>query len=70
MFDEEDGELLLLFAEATDVTIEPAEKTVSVSMTAVCTCPLLSVDKTVVGTEVVSGAVRVLLIVDVELLLD
>lgn len=53
--------------DEVDVTMEPAERTVSVVTTVVIRAPFAPVDVTVAWTEVVSGAVSVLLIVDVAL---
>lgn len=56
-----------LDGDEVDVTMEPAERTVSVVTTVVYREPFAPVDVTVAWTEVVSGAVSVLLKVDVAL---
>jgi len=58
-----------LDAEEVAVTTEPAERTDSVSMTVVMTAPFTPVEVTVACTEVVRGAVSVLLSVETALVL-
>lgn len=62
VWDEEVVELLL--EDAVEVTTEPAERILCVSITVMKTSPFESVEVTVACTEVVMAALSVLLIVD------